>query len=101
MTSRTKVTTPQVLNLIMPAPLTIREVAQSFGVTAATARKHLLRLTADKKAAKVGVKPLPSGLRGRSPDLYQGVTAGQVLNAGDVIFTPATTLLPTQVTVPQ
>jgi predicted ArsR family transcriptional regulator len=70
MSTRTKVTTPEVLNFIVPKAYTIQEVATNFKVTPATARKHLLRLVNTKAAVKAGVKPLPTGLRGRSPDLY-------------------------------
>jgi predicted ArsR family transcriptional regulator len=67
---RTKVETQQVKDLLKGGQFTIKDVAAKFNVTAATARKHILRLTGEKIATKVGTRKLPDGTRGRSPDTY-------------------------------
>lgn len=66
---RTKVTSEQVKKFLT-SKKTIQEVASNFGVTTATARKHVVALANSKLVKKVGTKAQPDGQRGRPADLY-------------------------------
>lgn len=85
---RQKVTTAQVQEFLTGNKATIKDVAEKFTVTAATARKHVLSLVGSNVAKKDGTRG--TGARGRSPDLY-------TLGSTTTVATPAAPVSTTEV----
>lgn len=69
--ARSKVTTAQVVAFVGTDKKTVGDVAAQFGVTAATARKHLAEAFKKGELVLLGeTRKAPNGGRGRPSELY-------------------------------